>query len=264
MSGLHIGALDDAAWGSPWRRRRVGEKVACSMGLVLTALLAPTWPGTLLVAVAAIALIVGAARIRPRVLLAAMSAPIVFLILGAISVLFSVGTAPADAWWHAAFLSVGPTSVAQAARLFAHGLSGTLAVMVLATTTPMVDLLTWLRRFRVPDPLLEIASLTYRLLFVLAETTANVLAAQRCRLGDNPVGRWNGLSRRWHNTAAAVGAIGLRAWDRSSRLTEGLAHRGFETSLVTLPVPRVASPRLITATVVVLAAIWSISLVVAR
>lgn len=60
MSGLHIGALDDAAWGSPWRRRRVGEKVACSMGLVLTALLAPTWPGTLLVAVAAIALIVGA------------------------------------------------------------------------------------------------------------------------------------------------------------------------------------------------------------
>lgn len=74
---------------------------------MLTALLAPTWPGTLLVAVAAIALIVGAARIRPRVLLAAMSAPIVFLILGAISVLFSVGTAPADAWWHAAFLSVG-------------------------------------------------------------------------------------------------------------------------------------------------------------
>lgn len=269
MTGMHIGALDDAAWGSPWRHRRVREKLACSLGLVLTALLAPTWPGTLLVAVVSVALIVGPARIRPRVLLAAMSAPLVFLVLGAVSVVFSVGTTPSDAlasdtWWQAGFVSVSAQSVSQALGLFAHGVSGTLAVMVLATTTPMVDLLTWLRRLHVPDALLEVASLTYRLLFVLAETTSNVLAAQRCRLGDNPVGSWRGLPRRWHNTASAVGAIGIRAWTRTSRLTEGLTHRGFENSLVTLAVPRAASPALIIGTLALLAGIWAISLGITR
>ena len=37
-------SIDDAAWASPWRRRRVGEKVLLSLALVLTALLTPPWP----------------------------------------------------------------------------------------------------------------------------------------------------------------------------------------------------------------------------
>ena len=255
----HIHALDDAAWDSPWRRRRVGEKVLCSMGLVLTALLAPVWPGTILVSVAAVSLKKNSARIRPRVLAEAMTGPLVFLLLGGVSVLFSVGRAPADAWWRLGALSVGPTSAMQALRLFLHGLSGTLSVMVLATTTPMVDLLTWLRRLRVPEPLLEIANLTYRLLFVILDTMLTVLEAQRCRLGDNPVGPMRGLRRRWENTATAIGAIGVLAWERAARLNEGMSHRGFETTLATLPVRRAASPGFVIVTIAVIAAIWAIS-----
>ncbi|WP_316670229.1 cobalt ECF transporter T component CbiQ [uncultured Propionibacterium sp.] len=256
----HINALDDAAWDSPWRRRRVGEKVLCSLGLVLTALMAPTWPGAVLVSVAAIALILGSARIHLHVLAEAMTGPIVFLVLGAVSVLLSVGQSPADAWWRLGALSIGPASCRQAVRLFAHGLSGTLAVMVLATTTPMVDLLTWLRRFHVPEPLLEIANLTYRLLFVILDTMLTVLEAQRCRLGDNPVGPMRGMRRRWENTAAAIGSIGVLAWDRAGRLSEGMSHRGFETTLATLPVERAASPRFVVIALAVVAAIWALSL----
>ena len=35
---MTITSLDDAAWDSPWRRRPVGEKVALSTALLLTAL----------------------------------------------------------------------------------------------------------------------------------------------------------------------------------------------------------------------------------
>lgn len=258
---LHIGSLDDAAWYSPWRRHRVGEKVFCSMSLVSTALLAPTWPGTLLVSLAAVAFICGWARIRPGVLLAAISAPVVFLLLGAASVLLSVGQSAVDAWWQLGWLSIGETSMRQAAKLFAHGIAGTLAVMVLATTTPMVDLLTWGRRLRIPDPLLEIANLTYRLLFVLLDTAITVFEAQRCRLGDDPVGP-GAFRRRWSNLAAGIGQVGVLAWSRASVLNEGLTHRGFEDSLVTLPVARPASPKLLGGSAAVVAAIWAISLVV--
>ena len=41
---MHLHALDDAAWDSPWRRVRVSHKVALSVALVLTALVGPAWP----------------------------------------------------------------------------------------------------------------------------------------------------------------------------------------------------------------------------
>ena len=62
-------ALDDAAWGSPWRQRAVGEKLLLSMGLLATAVTAPPWPmAAPLVAAAAVFATLVLARIPPRVL----------------------------------------------------------------------------------------------------------------------------------------------------------------------------------------------------
>lgn len=243
---MTITSLDDAAWDSPWRRRPVGEKVALSLGLLLTALCTPEvrigsqpvglWPGALLVALIALIALVEPARIRPRVVWEAMVGPLVFLLIGGLSVLVSIGTTPAGTtWWSWGFLSVGPRSAAQAGSLVEHGLGGTLALMVLALTTPMVDILTWLRKLRIPDALLEIASLTYRLIFVLLDTVVSATEAQRCRLGDAPAG---GMRRRIENTAALMGSVGVRAWNRAERLNAGLVNRGFESALLTVPLTR--------------------------
>ena len=106
-------------------------------------------------------------------------AALVFLVIGGISVLVSLGSTPVGTvWWHAGAFSIGPVSSAQAMSLIEHGVCGTLALMVLAVTTPMVDLLTWLRKFHIPDPLLEIASLTYRLIFELLDTVVTASEAQ--------------------------------------------------------------------------------------
>ena len=152
-------------------------------------------------------------------------------------------------------VSIGPASAAQAASLVEHGLGGTLAVMVLGVTTPMVDLLTWLRTFHIPDPLLEISSLTYRLIFVLLGTFFTAQEAQRNRLSDDAPSR----KRRWENTAALLGSVAVRSWNRAERLNDGLTNRGFESSLVTLTMPRRASTKLMVSTVVSLVAIWAIT-----
>ena len=248
---MRLTALDDAAWASPWRRKSVGAKLALSLGLVLTALIAPAPLGCELVAAVAIVLIVASARIKPVVLWQAMAAPLVFLLLGAVSVALSIGGGSDDAWWRLGPVAVTPTSVGRALSLLAHGIAGTLAVMVLALTTPMVDVLTWLRRMRIPDPLLEVASLTYRLLFVLLDTALGVVEAQRNRLGDAA-----GLRRRVHNAGTAVGAVALRSWERANRLTEGLAIRGFEDSLVTLAPRRDADRGFVVLTAGTLALVW--------
>lgn len=243
-------SIDDAAWASPWRARRVGEKVALSLALVLTALLTPAWPGSLAVAVISVALILGPARIRASLLLAVTLLPLGFLVVGALPIAIHFGT---DGW------GLGPLRVTQeglaaAAGLLAHGIAGTLAIMVLATTTPMVDLLTWLRTLRIPDPILEIAALTYRLLFVLLSTTMAVLAAQRMRLGAEA-----SVTRRWAAMAATTGSIMLRTWDRTTRLQRGLEGRGYEDSLRTLAPARPRSWAFIAMTGACVAAVWLLS-----
>lgn len=253
-------SIDDAAWDSPWRHRHVAEKLLLSLGLVLTALLAPTWPGCLLVALASIAVVVGSARIPPRVLGWAALAPMSFLIMGGVAVAISIGEPSTAAWWSWGPFSVSAASVGQALRLVAHGVAGTLAVLVLATTTPMVDMLTWLRSLRVPDALLEIASLTYRLLFVVLGTALGVRDAQRNRLGDDPIGP-GAFKRRWQVTASLVGIVALRSWDRAARLSDGLELRGYESQLVTLPRERHFSWPFIAGTLASLVGIWTISVV---
>jgi len=247
MSSNHESAIDDAAWASPWRRRRVGEKVTLSGALILTALLTDPWPGCALVAVISLILILGSARIRPTLLATVMAAPVAFLLVGALPVAVHIG---ADGWGIGP-LRVSATGLATALGLLAHGIAGTLAVMVLATTTPMVDLLTWMRTLHVPDTLLEIASLTYRMLFVLLGTTWAVHQAQRARLGDDA--SWG---RRMHTAAGTTGSIMLRSWQRAVRLQEGLEGRGFEDALVTLSPRRERSWPFIVMTLAAVSVVW--------
>lgn len=251
-------ALDDAAWASPWRRIRVGEKLALSMGLVLTALIAPPWPAAPLVALAVVVLTLGPARIPARVLGIGFAAPLAFIAIGSVSVAVQIGATPADAWWRFGPLSLGAQSATNAVNLFGRSAAGTLAILLLATTTPMVDLLGWLRRRGLPGALVEIASLIYRLLFVLGDVAVNMHAAQVARLGDAPGGRGR-LARRWDTAANSMGTLLVRAWTRAARLTDGLAARGIDGDLILLDDHRPAAPGFLIGSATAIAAIWLVT-----
>ena len=77
------------------------------------------------------------------------------------------------------------------------------------------------------------------------------------RARDAPAGRLNGYRRRFENTAALMGSVGVRAWARSNRLNDGLVNRGFEDSLLTLPVERVGSWTFKLVTLLVIAGSWA-------
>lgn len=249
----HLTALDDAAWQGPWRHVRVGEKVALSGGLLLTALVAPAWPGAVLVALACVVLTCGPARIPARTLALAMAPPLTFLLVGGATVAVVLGgTPPPTAYFAWGPLWADPTTVGTGATAVARGLAGTLAIMLLATTTPMVDVLAWVRRRGLPAPLVDIASLTYRLLFVLLGSALAIRAAQVARLGrPTPA-----------TVASAMGTLLVRSWTRAAHLQAGLEGRGYVDDLPTLPVPRAASATFMATTVAVLALIWGLIAIV--
>ncbi|QCT37576.1 cobalt ECF transporter T component CbiQ [Arachnia propionica] len=225
---LRISGLDDSAWGSPWRAIPVGQKVGLSLLLVLTALLARPWPTAVLVAAMAVAAL-AVARIPARMVTAAMTAPAVFIILGAVSATLTIGAFEGPGWrW--GWLGIRETDIALGVGLLLRATAGTLGVLVLAMTTPMVDLLSWLRKLHVPAPLIEIASLMYRMIFTAWNSLVLVRQAQQQRLGGT-----GPLKRRFAEAGQLVGAVAVRTWLASARLADGLAIRGHESTLTTLP-----------------------------
>ncbi|QQS01576.1 MAG: cobalt ECF transporter T component CbiQ [Austwickia sp.] len=252
---MHLTALDDAAWTSPWRRRPVADKALLSLALVLTALFAPPFPGGVLVGLLAAGCLLGPARVPARLLVEAAGPPLVFVLVGALSVVIAVGDPVPGAWWAAGPLSIGPESAARAAGLVVHGLAGALAVLVLATTTPMVDLITAARRLRVPAACLDIAALVYRLLFVLLDVAVAAHAAQAARLGGA-----GGTRDRIRAAGATAGTVLVRAWAQARRLTDGLAGRGYEDDLRTLGVTRPRSARFEAAALAAVAGVWLVCL----
>jgi cobalt/nickel transport system permease protein len=101
----------------------------------------------------------------------------------------------------------------------------------------------------VPAAVTEVASVTYRMLFVLLDSLRTIREAQTARMGHAT------LRGSMRSNGALAAAVLTRSWDRARRLQEGLAGRGMETGLRVLPDERPSSRRFVAATVAGLAAL---------
>jgi cobalt/nickel transport system permease protein len=234
-------AVDDAAWSSAW------DKLLLCLGLVVCALVLPPWPGSVLVGVTAVVLALGPARVPAGTFGRAVRWPLAFIGVGALTAVVQLD---------GAHLGWAPDAAARAGSLVGHALAGSTAVLLLATTTPMSDLLPALRRLRVPEAVVEVASVVYRLLFVLLESLRTIREAQTARMG------YSSLRRSYRSSGVLAAAVLTRSWDRARRLQEGLAGRGMDTGLRVLPEALPSSRLFLAASVVGLAGIVSVSLFV--
>jgi cobalt/nickel transport system permease protein len=241
-------AVDDAAWSSAWRRRSPGDKALLCLGLVVCALVLPAWPGSVLVGVTAVVLALGPARVPARTFGRAVRLPLAFILVGAVTAVVQLDGSG---------LGWAPDAAARAGSLIGHALAGSAAVLLLATTTPMSDLLPALRRLRVPAAVIEVASVTYRLLFVLLESLHTIREAQTARMG------YSSMRRSYRSSGALAAAVLTRSFDRARRLQQGLAGRGMETGLRVLPEALPSSPAFLASSVLGLAGIAAMSVVLA-
>ena len=76
-----------------------------------------------------------------------------------------------------------PTGANKIAEVGARSLAALAGLLFLVLTTPLIDLISLLRRLRVPEILLELMVLCYRMLFVFSEAMHDTMTAQSARLG---------------------------------------------------------------------------------
>lgn len=246
-------ALDDAAWASRWRHRSTLEKAVLSLGLLAVAVASPGWVMSLVILAVCVVIALVWARVPARGYLIALLAPVSFVLIGAAAIAVHIGSAPDDAVWAWGPFSATADSLLRAATVSARSIAAFSAMLLLAATTPVSDVLAGLRRIRVPEVLIDIAGLMYRMLFALLSASSAIREAQAARLGYS-----SGLTAR-RSFGMLGGAVLMQAWNRARRLEAGLAGRGYTGSLRTLAAPHPVSIPFIAASVLVVVALAAAS-----
>ncbi|MBV2365489.1 cobalt ECF transporter T component CbiQ [Streptomonospora nanhaiensis] len=214
-------AIDAAAYRSPWRRLHPAVKGVLFGGLLVCALVLPAWPAAPLAAAAAVGAVLGPARVAPRAYAGAVWGPLLFVLTGAAALLVSVG-GPGGA------VAMAADGGARAAEVAGRAAAAVCCQVGFACTTPLAEVLPRLTRAGVPEPVVEVVALVYRMLFVALEGVRRIQAAQAARLGYSG---W----RPWIRSAGALGAaLFVRSYDRSRRLQRGLECRGYTGALTVL------------------------------
>ncbi|MCJ1680883.1 cobalt ECF transporter T component CbiQ [Streptomyces sp. APSN-46.1] len=240
--------IDVAAHSSRWRRRHPLEKALLGLGLTVTAVSLPPWPGGPLVAAATLAVLLGPAGVAGRQLWRAFRIPLAFCFTGALPLLFAVG-GPAG------LISAAPDGPRHAAELLLRTSAASLGVLLFAFTTPVSDLLPRLVRAGVPAPVVDVALVMYRIGFLLLDSIAQVRRAQAARLGDT------GRAALWRSLAGLAATSFVRAFDRAGRLQEGLAGRGYDGTLRVLVPQSTLSWRFLAASGALLGTLIAVTLV---
>ena len=224
--------LDDAAWSSRWRTRSTLEKSLLCLGLLLVAATSTSVPLAAVVGGCSVALAV-VARVPLGVWVRSMLGPLLFIALGAVTIAVTLGSGDL---WSVGPLGVDEGSATRAVLVATRALAATSAMVLLAATTPMVELLAGLRRARVPEVAVDVAAVTYRMIFTLLDAASAIRTAQVGRLGYA-----SGRAAR-RSVGLLCAAVLVTAWDGARRLEEGLAGRGGVGSVPLVPARAVSAP----------------------
>ena len=201
--------IEHCAYTNRWRFVSPAAKAMFCLGGFVAAFTASQATAAALVAALIVVVTLAGAGIPLASYLRIALPPLGFLLLGCLSLAYSLDMNSTNGKLAIHWLVDGWSPLGQ---LAARSLGALTALLFLALTTPMLDLIALLRRLKVPEVLLEIMVLCYRMLFVFSEALHNTQTAQAARLGYATPG----LALR--SLGSLTANLTLQIWQRSRDL----------------------------------------------
>ena len=179
--------LDYWAQYNRWRTVSIAEKASLFLGGLIFALTLHDLWGLLALFLGMHCLMIFGAGIPVRVLVKLWITPLAFILISMITVAFSIGSdesrflaaLPIGSWW----IGFTPEGIEISKNLLLRVMASMSCLFGLATTTPASYGAAWVSRNKFLRPIAEIALLTYRFIFVVLESSAQIYKAQQARLG---------------------------------------------------------------------------------
>lgn len=220
--------IDQYAYANRLLTVHPGEKMAFAIITTIICLISQS----LAVMLAAI-IIMGGAVIRAgiplRVYLKLMTVPALFLIIAVGAVAVSISGHREEYLWGVAlgrfYFGVGFSNMNLAILLFCRSLGAISCLYFLSLTTPMVEIISILRKLKVPPLFIELMGLIYRFIFVLVETAESIYTSQSSRLG------YRNLKTGYSSLGALVANLFILSYRRSEILFTALSSRGYTGEL---------------------------------
>lgn len=167
-----------------------------------------------------------------------------FLLTAVATILFSFSFEPFPALWSLQMGSVyvGVTAAGRQAMEAAllRSVAAAACLLTLAGTTPVSYLVAWASQVVFLRPVLEVALLAYRFIFVILHTAAQIYTAQQSRLG------YSSLSRSLRSIGILAANLGRKSFITARDLFIGLSSRNYTERLVFRYPPQHVAPVRIT------------------
>ncbi|OAT79954.1 cobalt ECF transporter T component CbiQ [Desulfotomaculum copahuensis] len=233
-------AIDQYAYTSRLRPVHPGEKLAFALVTMVICLASVSPAAPLAVLLIMTGAVLFRAGIPWRFYLKLMTLPLSFLIIGVLTVAVSISTGPPPPLLSGRTLggiTIGFTaaSLQLAVLLFVKSLGAVSCLYFLSLTTPMVEVISLLRRFKVPALFVELMSLIYRFIFVIMETAEKMYVAQSSRWG------YASIKTAYISLGQLVANLFGKSYHRSQALFTALQSRCYNGDLRVLETPRAPS-----------------------
>lgn len=167
-----------------------------------------------------------------RLIVGRLIAPVGIVLVLVVLQSFTVGKTPVVSvtlgGWH---LTAKLEGLMRGLLMGSRVLGAVSVMLLLSSVTPAHRIFRALRWFRVSKGWVEIAMLMYRYTFALLDHTADVVAAQKMRLG------YSGVRRSLSSMGVLAGAVVVQSLEQAARTHEAMALRGYTGVMPHSPMP---------------------------
>lgn len=155
--------------------------------------------------------------------------PMGFLILGVLAIVIEITPQPygflGSIQFFNMYIGVSKTGLITATELFFRALGAVSCLYYLSLNTPMIDVMSALRKLRCPKLLVEMMSLIYRFIFIFITTAETMLIAQSSRLG------YSRFMSGYRSLGSLVSSIFIRSYQQADKIYTSLESRGYDGEL---------------------------------
>jgi cobalt ECF transporter T component CbiQ len=202
-------------------------KLLLGVGAITIVVMSGSVTAPLWIAVSMALITVLVARIPAGAYLRLLSIPFLFAGSSALVLLFTAGGgAPVvqiQIGWILFVVTEG--SIGLAALVLCRTFGGMCALLFIALTTPMIDLIAVLRWMRLPKEFIDLAMLVYRFIFVLIGEAIAIHNAQVMRHG------YSRLRNAIRSFPMLGGMLFIRSWERGEELIVAMDARCYDGEL---------------------------------
>lgn len=223
--------IDKLCYNSRLRYENAGEKFAFAMITLCICIISRSAFVACIVLAATGFLTVCKGGLSAARYLKYLLAPLAFLLLSTIAILFHFCRVPMDLFavplgsW---YITASRESFLYAGQLILTSLGAVSCLYFLSFTTPIPDILEVLRKLHCPKLLTELMLLIYRFIFVLLNTAYAISTAQDCRLGNKD------FRTSLKSFGLLVSVLMVRAVNRSRKLYHSMETRCYDGTILVL------------------------------